>query len=232
MNTDHRWVDCHSCFCRYRTQSAEIDYTQCPNCNKTFYPRDSYMRDGSLFNGWPFHFKVTCYSCMYRIRDTDYPNWLEGGPYGVNSSIVRSSDNIIGWDYKEIFFRFHCDRYVPPRSRKQSYDGCEELFFVAMRYNSRTPWGGRMRRPTHYSDDHLYEWREERMSPREYFDFISELCRSGSMDKSQEIRYRRLGRRPNVKFLKPTSESWGPTRGDDFQKGDFKKGDFQKGDFK
>ena len=76
------------------------------------------------------------------------------------------------------------------------------------------------------------EWTEERMSPREYFDFISELCRSGSMDKSQEIRYRRLGRRPNVKFLKPTSESWGPTRGDDFQKGDFKKGDFQKGDFK
>ena len=144
------------------------------------------------------------------IRDAlidDDDSYTESNQHSwINPSIVGSGDNIIGWDDKEIFFQFHCDRYVPPRRRRDDYDGCEESFFVAMRYDSG-------------------------MHPREYFDFISGLCRLGSMEKSQTPVYRRLGRMPNVKTEK-TSESWDPTRGEDFQKGDFKKGDFQKGDFK
>jgi hypothetical protein len=76
------------------------------------------------------------------------------------------------------------------------------MFFVAMRYDSG-------------------------MHPREYFDFISELCRSGSMTRSQTPVASQLRSMPNVKAEK-TSESWDPTRGGNFQKGDFQKGDFLK----
>ena len=208
----HFYLECNSCFIRIPEHNWPDEY-YCDCCDGTGGESEWDEDEKDFYCGHceKYHDDDDIKCCYSEdedgcdMNDDDDDGYTESNQHSwINPPIVRSGDNIIGWDDNNIFFQFHCDRYVPPRQRTQSYDGCEEMFFVAMRYDSG-------------------------MHPREYFDFISELCRSGSMTRSQTPVASQLRSMPNVKTEK-TSESWDPTRGGNFQKGDFQKGDFQKGD--